>query len=152
MRRLLAATLLPLSIAACQPSEAPAPTPTRPPGEVYQAPGGAFLFVRPPVWRGQVLAHPGTPPDGAASSVEWRVRNADESQEKPVFWFHIYDPAAWQAARAAATGTVVHEDSAHVVVAVLPEANPYPSGSLAASRFDSVSIPLDTIRARLIVR
>lgn len=152
MRALLLLAALPIAVGACQSAEAPAPAPTRPPGEVYQAPGGAFLFVRPPVWRGQVLAHPGTPSDGATSAVEWRVRNADPSQEKPVFSFHTYTPAAWTAARAAATGAVVHEDSARVVVAVLPEANPYPTGSLAASRFDSVSIPLDTIRARLIVR
>ncbi len=150
------AALLPvlaLSTAACQTPEAPAAAPARPPGEVYTVSAGAF-FVRPPSWLKMVLPRPSAPVAGATSGVAWRMRNQDTTQQTTVFSFYTFTPDAWAAARSATppVGAVVFEDSARVIVAALPEANPYPAGSEAATRFDDLSIPLDTIRARLIVR
>ncbi len=152
MRRF--AALLPvLALGACT-TETPPPAAPRPPGEVYQAPDASFLFVRPPNWRGQIIPRPSDPARGASGAVEMRLRNLDVAQQQTVLTIYTFAPGAWRSLgdSAAAVGSVVFEDSARVLVAVLPSGNPYPALSPAAMRFDSLSLPLDTIRARIIVR
>lgn len=143
---LAAAAVLP----ACKTETPPPAEPARPPGEVYAVPGGAF--IRPHFWFRYVLPHKGATPAGATDAIDWRVTNQDTAARRTILSFVSYTPQAWAAARATAKGTVVHEDSARVLVAVIPDANPYPAGSQAAGHYDSLRIPLDTIRARLVMR
>ena len=154
MRRAVLALLLPAAALAACTTETPPTVATRPPGEVYQAPDASFLFVRPPNWRGQIIPRPAGPVGGASGAVEMRLRNLDVAQQQTVFTIYTFAPGAWRSLgdSAASVGSVVFEDSARVLVAALPAANPYPDMTPAAMRFDSLSLPLDTIRARIIVR
>lgn len=143
---LAAAALLP----ACKTETPPPAEPARPPGEVYAVPGGAF--IRPHFWFRYVLPKKGVVPEGATEAIDWRVTNQDTAAQRTILSFVTYTPEAWAAARETAKGTVVHEDSARVLVAVFPETNPYPEGSPAAGHYDSLRIPIDTVRARLVMR
>ena len=150
--RLIAITcLLALSLVACRKAEPPAPS--RPPGEVYSAPEGQYLFIKPPTWRTLVLPEsvpPGIP--GATSEVRWNL-NVESERPRSLLTLVTFPPEAW-AAYTPDSGAVevVFQDDRRVIAAMPADPNPYEPGSEGAGRFDALRLPLDTVRARLIVR
>lgn len=151
MRLLCLVCLFVLPLAACQ-KEAP-PAPTRPPGEVYSAPESQYLFIKPPTWRTLVLPESVTPGvAGATSEVRWNLNVASE-RPRSLLTLVTFPPEVW-AAYSPDSGAVevVFQDDRRVIAAMPADPNPYEAGSEGAARFDALRLPLDSVRARLIVR
>ena len=152
MRHLLFLLACTLTLAACKKAEPPAPT--RPPGEVYSAPEGQYLFVRPPSWLRQVLGVSETPTlGGAATMVRWNL-NVETTAPHTVLTLYTFPPEAWApyAAADSAVGEVVFEDARRVIVAQPADPNPYAPADAGFAHYESLKLPPDSVRARLIVR
>ncbi|HEX8683690.1 MAG TPA: hypothetical protein VF707_15325 [Ardenticatenaceae bacterium] len=125
---------------------------------IYTYPAAGFQFKLPQRWLRSAYqwndywgtAASARMPD-ARYVVEWMYSPTNRAnREATLLTFTVYDQVDWEAIAdepGPSVGEVVAESDDSVYVATFPQANPYPSRSVDAQRFDNLVLSLDEVEA-----